>query len=353
MSDVVIPRRRGTGPLGRRRLSSFGMKNDPRRGADSPLTSPNRKSLPPFEALRAFDAVARLGGVRKAAPTLCRDHAVVSRHLRAIEAWTGATLFQRSPTGIVLTEDGRRYHKQVAAALDMLSQATIELMRHGELRRLHVRCMAGLALQWLSSRLGEFERLNPNVDIELRPTTRMPDFSAEVDVDIRFIATYANEPTLPPELRSVDIAHAPIIATASPAYLAKAPAIRNPIDLLQHKLLHEENFTRWGNWLAAHGVQEEVDLTGPRLWQGDLTLNAARYGRGIALTNKLIVADDIAAGRLLEVGAGLSSFQPYTMGIYQLAARSDRWDTPLVNRFRQWLIGEIAAAAPDLVPPTA
>lgn len=315
------------------------MKNDP------------RKSLPPFEALRAFDAVARLGGVRKAAPALDRDHAVVSRHLRTIENWTGATLFQRSPAGIVLTEDGKRYHKQVAAAFEMLTQATIELMRHGELKRLHVRCMAGLALQWLSSRLADFERLYPDVDIELRPTTRLPDFSSqEVDVDIRFIVTYRVEPTLPPELRSIDIAHAPIVGTASPAYLAKAPAIRKPVDLLQHKLLHEENFDRWSTWLAAHGVQEEVDLIGPRLWQGDLTLNAARYGRGIALSNKLIIADDIAAGRLVEIGAGLATFQPYSMGIYQLAARVDRWDAPLIRHFREWLVEEIAKAAPNLVP---
>jgi len=320
----------------------FGMKNDP------------RKSLPPFEALRAFDAVARLGGVRKAAPALGRDHAVVSRHLRTIEAWTGATLFQRSPAGIVLTEDGKRYHKQVAAAFEMLTQATIELMRHGELKRLHVRCMAGLALQWLSSRLAEFERRYPEVDIEMRPTMRLPDFSSqETDVDIRFIVTYRVEPTLPPELRSIDIAHAPIVGTASPAYLAKAPAIRKPSDLLQHKLLHEENFDRWSTWLAAHGVQEEVDLIGPRLWQGDLTLNAARYGRGIALSNKLIIADDIAAGRLVEVGAGLASFQPYTLGIYQLAARADRWDTPLIRNFREWLVAEIAEAAPTLVPPAS
>jgi DNA-binding transcriptional LysR family regulator len=225
-------------------------------------------------------------------------------------------------------------------------------MRHGELKRLHVRCMAGLALQWLSSRLADFERLYPDVDIELRPTTRLPDFSSqEVDVDIRFIVTYRVEPTLPPELRSIDIAHAPIVGTASPAYLAKAPAIRKPVDLLQHKLLHEENFDRWSTWLAAHGVQEEVDLIGPRLWQGDLTLNAARYGRGIALSNKLIIADDIAAGRLVEIGAGLATFQPYSMGIYQLAARADRWDAPLVRHFREWLIEEIAKAAPNLVPP--
>ena len=41
---------------------------------------PQRKALPPFEGLRAFDAIARLGGVRKAAKWLDRDHAVLSRH---------------------------------------------------------------------------------------------------------------------------------------------------------------------------------------------------------------------------------------------------------------------------------
>ena len=55
-------------------------------------TPPSRKTIPPFEALRAFDAVARLGGVRQAARSLGRDHAVISRHLKALEQWTGARL---------------------------------------------------------------------------------------------------------------------------------------------------------------------------------------------------------------------------------------------------------------------
>lgn len=86
---------------------------------------PSRKALPPFEALRAFDAVARLGGVRKAAQYLCRDHAVVSRHLRAIEDWTGTKLIQRTPGGAVLTEDGMRYHKQIATAIDLIDRKSV------------------------------------------------------------------------------------------------------------------------------------------------------------------------------------------------------------------------------------
>src|SRR5690348_18233880 len=90
---------------------------------------PSRKALPPFESLRAFDAIARLGGVRRAAQYLLRDHAVVSRHLRTLEDWTGAKLIERTPAGVVLTDDGRRYHKHIAAAMDTIAEGTVELMR--------------------------------------------------------------------------------------------------------------------------------------------------------------------------------------------------------------------------------
>jgi len=42
------------------------------------------KALPPFAALRAFEAVGREGGIRKAAASLGIDHAVISRHIRQL-----------------------------------------------------------------------------------------------------------------------------------------------------------------------------------------------------------------------------------------------------------------------------
>lgn len=306
------------------------------------MNPPTRKSLPPFEALRAFDAVARLGGVRKAAHSLCRDHAVISRHLRAIEAWTGATLIERTAAGIVLTEDGARYHKQIAAALDAIAHATVDLMRRGQNHRLHIRCIPGFALHWLSGRLGEFEKANPGLDIELRPTDRSATFSTvDCDVDIRFVPNYGPSVELAPGLQRVQLAAVPIVAVATRAYLAQAAPIREPRDLLTHHLLHEENFDRWGNWLAAHGVYDDVYLTGPRLWQGHLTLDAARHGRGIALTNHLVAADDLSANRLVEVGKDLPTFQPYTVGDYLFLARTDHWEATLVRRFREWLISNL------------
>ncbi len=318
------------------------------------VNPPTRKSLPPFEALRAFDAVARLGGVRKAAQNLCRDHASVSRHLRAIETWTGATLIKRTAAGIVLTEDGIRYHKQIATALDSIAQATLDLMRRGQNHRLQIRCIPGFALHWLSSRIGDFEKSNPGLDIEVRPTDRGISFSSlECDVDIRFVADYSAVQELVPGLQSTRVACAPIIAAASRSYLSQKLPIGQPSDLLRHQLLHEENFDRWGNWLAAHGVEDDVYLTGPRLWQSQLTMDAARHGRGIALTNHLVATDDLAAGRLIEIGKDNPTFLPYTVGDYLFVAGTDRWDASLIGRFRDWLVAAVAKELPHLRPPAS
>lgn len=286
--------------------------------------------------------------MRKAAQSLCRDHAAVSRHLRAIEAWTGATLIERTSSGVVLTEDGVRYHKVVAQAMDLIAQATLDLMSRGNSHRLHIRCMPAFALHWLSGRLGEFEKANPGIDIELRPSDRSADFSSyETDVDIRLVPSYVDPPALPAGLNGIDVASVPIIAVASRAYLENSPPIHEPQDVLRHQLLHEENFNRWGNWLAAHGVHDDAYLTGPRLWEGHLTMDAARHGRGIALTNLLVATDDIAAGRLIEVGRGLRTFQPYAIAIYRFVARADRWDAPLVRRFRRWLLEAVEVDVPS------
>lgn len=318
--------------------------------SSSPL--PPRKGLPPFDALRAFDAIARLGGVRRAAQYLCRDHGVISRHLRTIEEWTGTKLIARTAGGTVLTEEGVRYHRQIMGAIDAIANATVDLMKRGDSRRLHIHCMPAFALHWFSGRLGDFEQANPGFDIEVRPMDRSPDFlTHHADIDIRIVAAYSGPFEVPSECRSVEIARAPVIAVASRDYLARHPSIRQPRDILAHQLLHEDNFVRWRNWLASHDVHTDMELTGPRLWQAQLTLEAARHGRGIALINYLVVAEELKEQRLIEIGRGLPSFAPPAMGILQFVARADRWDALPIRSFRHWLDSTIARDHPELLPP--
>ncbi len=307
-----------------------------------PSALPSRKLIPPFEALRAFDAIARLGGVRKAAQALYRDHAVVSRHLRALEDWIGCQHIERTPAGAVLTEEGQRYHAQIRQAIDGIADATVDIIKRNQDHSLQLWCMPGFALHWLISHVDEFESKHKDIDLQLRSTHEVPDFSRqEADVDIRMLLETEKPADNDSNIQCSQIASPPVIAVASPDYLERSEQITRPEDMLEHQLLHEEDFDNWRLWFGACEIDDVDELIGPRLWDGHMTLAAARRGRGIALSNALVAGDDIANGRLCEIGAGLASFPKVNLWTYWFIARSDRWDSRAVRYFREWLLAKV------------
>ncbi|MEM6486113.1 MAG: LysR substrate-binding domain-containing protein [Pseudomonadota bacterium] len=298
---------------------------------------PERKATPPFEALRAFDAVARLGGIRRAAQALSRDHAVISRHLRTLEDWTGNRLVERTAAGAILTEEGRHYHAHIGRAIDDIADATRELIKQGLENHIQIWCMPGFALHWMVEHLAHFEELHPGIDIELKSTHDGADLTRmEADVDIRLLPKHASAEAEYPGVRGVEFAKPPIIPVASPEFLERQAPIETPRDLLKADLLHEEDFDTWRIWLGEFDI-EDVEPHGPRLWDGHITLAAARQGRGVALTNRLVAAPDLGAGTLVEIGAGKPEFGPVMPWTYWFFARVDRWNNPSLLRFREWL----------------
>ena len=301
---------------------------------------PHRAALPPFAALRAFDAVARLGGMRKAAQFLNIDHAVVSRHLRALENWTRAHLIERTRTGSVLTDEGLRYHQRIASAIDEIAQATLDLTFSPDPNRLEIWCMPGFASRWLVPRIGAFEAENPDLRIDVRPSDRAPDLQRhEADIDIRYRAIYEPSMILPPGVRSIEIASPAVIPVATPAYLASRKPITSAKDLMLFDLLHEDSFDNWRTWLVRHGLDPDAAIAGPKLWHGHLTVEAALRGRGIALANHFLASDDLASGALVEVGRGL--FEPLSLGAYMFSAREAQWRFPPVANCRHWLLDAV------------
>jgi LysR family glycine cleavage system transcriptional activator len=297
-----------------------------------------RYGLPPFAALRAFEAVGRMGSVRRAAHALDLDHAVVSRHLRGLEIWTGVALIERLPGGVVLTEAGRRYFERISGVFREIAGATDELMHRDDDHRLLVCCVPGFAYQWLTAKLDQYRSINPGIDIELHPTDAAPDFSAfEADAYIHYQPTYVDAPPALQVVRSVEIATPDVFAVASPGYLAGCGDVRTPCDLLKLKLLHEEDQANWRAWFAAQDVQCGEQLPGQRLWHAHLTIEAAKRGQGIALANRLLLADYLATGALVRVDCEQAVCGPIVLGSYILDARSDRWTSPRIAKFRSWI----------------
>jgi len=334
-------------PLGDRKareLQSLSTKvDDPADDRISRLSREQRAKLPPFAALRAFEAVGALGGIRRAAVELAVDHAAISRHLRTLEQWTGTALVERGAgQGGRLTPQGAIYHRHVVRALAELANATSDLQFQGSDTHLRIWCMPGLASQWLVGRIGGFQAGHRDLGLEVQPSEVLPDFDAQqADAWVHYVVD-GLAPTLPDRLRSAMVARPRILAVAAPAYLAGAPVVRHPGDLLQHTLLHEANDNQWRRWLACLAVEAPADIRGPRFWQGHLTLGAARQGQGIALANTLLVLDDLAEGRLVEVGG----WDPIFLGAYFFTARADGWRGRAIGDFRDWLVRNLALVAP-------
>jgi LysR family glycine cleavage system transcriptional activator len=308
----------------------------------------SRPPLPPFTALRAFEAVGRLDGIRRAAQSLNLNHAVVSRQVRALEEWAGARLIERFQGGTMLTEQGAQFHLRIAAAFDEITKAATELARSGEQRGLSIWCVPVFACQWLTTRLVGFNRVYPDIEIELHPTDEAPDFSRfEADIDIRYV--FGQTPTVAPAVsggvRRFEIARPEVIPVASPAVAAQLQPIAKPADLLRAPLLHEEDYLQWEAWFASHGVSVATALRGPRLWHAHLTVEAARQGQGVALANRFLLGTDLATGRLVQVVPKTAEIASVSLGAYVFSAKADRWQSKTVVCFRNWLKQATSALA--------
>jgi len=293
------------------------------------------RALPPFAALRAFEVLGRVGGIRSTAQALGIDHTVVSRHLRALEDWLGVPLVDRDGGRLVLTEAGRAYHAPVSAAIHDLLAATRDAMATGTSDGVRLWAVPGFATQWLSDQLADFERSDPGFAVELRPTDACANLAQfEADADIRF---YGDD--WPPRpggagLQALELARPPLMIVASPA-LAATLRLDAPEDLLAAPLLHEEHHEQWRAWLTHNGVALAQPLAGPLLWHAHLAVAAARQGRGLALANRYLVGRDLAAGALVELS--VPGTRPVTIGSYWFVARADRWSRPAIARLRTFL----------------
>nr|WP_246733949.1 LysR substrate-binding domain-containing protein [Oharaeibacter diazotrophicus] len=293
--------------------------------------------MPPLSALRAFEAVARLGSVRKAAEELGVDHSAVARHVRNLEAAVGVRLIDTGTRGSTPTPEGRRYAEQAALAFDVLAAATAALRPAGKRGELQVWCAPGLAVRWLMPRLAEIERLIPDREIVLRPTDQAPDLSrGEADVEIRF------GPREAAGVRGEALIAPRFFPAASPAFLAGRPPVGSLADLAALPLVHEETREQWRSWLAGAGLDPVPPLDGPRLWYANVAIEAVLLGQGVALVNRLQVAPELADGRLVEL---LDT--DVRLGAYVFQAGAERWNEPAVVRLRRWLIEALAATAAE------
>ncbi len=303
-----------------------------------PSLGPILSDIPPFAALRAFEAIGRLGGIRKAAEALSLHHAVVSRHLSSLEAWLAMKLVDRDRPGLPLTEEGMRYHSRISAALSELSAATADLGRRGEVKHIRIWSNGGLSAKWLGAQLGYYMAANADLTIELRPTDVRPDLLRnEADVDVRYMGDAYSMPPGGKGLKTLEIARPPIIVVAG-GKLGQSMASGVTLSDIRHApMVHEEHDAQWRAWLNAYGIEVPGQLSGPRLWHAHLAIAAAAEGRGLALASTFLVEAELASGELVQVTPSDKPGPPPALGGYFVTMREERWTVAELARLRRWL----------------
>jgi LysR family glycine cleavage system transcriptional activator len=288
-----------------------------------------RPSLPSLNALRAFEAAGRLGSFKEAAAELHVTHGAISQQVRLLEAWLGASLFERHNRRVVLTSAARAYLAEIGPLFDQLAQATARYGVSAKVSRtLTVDAPATFTLRWLVPRLEKFRVRHPDVEVRIEtsnePVERLKDAH---DIVIRGGPDTFYGYTMRPFLEESRL------PVCSPALLRRL-LLRTPEDLRRHTLLHTSSLPRvWPDWLAQVG---QSALTPAAVLTFDhfyLTLQAAVDGMGVAMGPTALVADDLAAGRLVAPFAGprLPS-RSYCTYIADEKAGDD-----LIVLFRSWL----------------
>ncbi|MFA4914369.1 MAG: LysR substrate-binding domain-containing protein [Burkholderiaceae bacterium] len=287
------------------------------------------RSLPPLKALRVFEAAARHGSFTAAADELSITNSAVSQQIRILEDYLGQPLFAREPRGVTLLLPAQTFYSEVQASLDRIATATHAFKSPQASRVLRVCATPSLAMKWLIPRLGGFQALYPDVDVQLSTLGRQFIDRADVSHDV----VIRHAPMQRPDhlcVRCLDDYYLPV---ASPRYIERN-RLYTPADCLGHALLKVAGYLdHWPRWFDLAQVNVPAQLPGPTFDHQFLCMQAAMNDLGLALAPWCLLQEDIQADRLRPL---FGRPRLPNAGIHALY-RNDNATSDLARQLIDWL----------------
>ncbi|MDH0425660.1 LysR family transcriptional regulator [Stutzerimonas stutzeri] len=291
------------------------------------------RDLPHLNALRAFEAAARLGSLSEAARELHVTHGAISRQVKQLEEQLGVGLFVKEGRGVKLTDSGARLRDAASEAFERLRSTCTELQRQTAEAPFVLGCPGSLLARWFIPRL---DRLNRDL-----PELRLQLSASEGELDPRKPGLDATlwyaEPPWPADMQVFELAAERIGPVLSP-YHPRCADLRGapPSAVLDETLLHTASRPQaWPNWARQQGLDPARLRLGQSFEHLYFLLEAALAGLGVAIAPQQLVADDLRQRRLLapwgfvETRARLALWVP--------ARRVDR----RAERLAEWLRNEL------------
>lgn len=275
--------------------------------------------------------------------------AAVSQQIKVLEQQLGRPLFHRLATGLALTRAGKVGLPLVREGLASLESAAQLMAAQRGADTLTVWTAPSFATKWLMPRLHHFVDKHPGIDLRLTASALLIEGARSsgvissddlrlrgVDVAIRFGRGQY------PGCRVEKLLPVSVVPLCSPKLMQGEHPLREPADLRNHTLLHDdtayEGRPDWATWLALAGVTGVDASHGLHFSHSALVLDAAAEGQGVALTLLPLAATDLASGRLV---VPFSQRVELDADYYLISLPTDEEaEAPEIEAFRNWLLAE-------------
>lgn len=288
-----------------------------------------RRFIPSTSALVAFESVARTGSFTLAAQELSLTQSAVSRQVRGLEELLDCALFDRNSRKVELTEAGRLYVVEVQQGLQIIRDATIQVVTKRPEKVLNVAILPTFGTRWLMPRISGFVAKYP--DITLNFTTRIGrfDFIAD-DLDI---AIYHGLPDWP-NVNCTLLMSETVVPVASPVF-RDTNDISSPRDMLSvQRLSMHSRPTAWKNWFKSQGI-DLSNNSGMFFEQFSTLSQACVAGIGVALMPEFLIEPELKKQELVRIGASVVNDSAY-----YVAQPMQHGLNKTADLFKEWLLSE-------------
>ncbi|MGR3659722.1 MAG: LysR family transcriptional regulator [Paracoccaceae bacterium] len=288
-----------------------------------------RRLIPSTSALAALEAVARTGSFTLAAQELSLTQSAVSRQVKGLEEQLDCALFDRTSRKVELTDAGQHYVGEIQQALQIIRDATIQVVTKRQEQVLNIAVLPTFGTRWLMPRISRFVAKYPNVTLNFTTRIGRFDFITD-DLDV---AIYHGFPDWP-NVKCTLLMNETLVPVASHDF-KKTNTITSPQDLLQFQLLSMHSRpSAWQNWFKSQGISVSQEA-GMSFEHFSTLSQACLAGIGVALIPEFLIELELERQDLVQIGARVQS-----ESAYYVAQPMQRNPNKAADLFKFWLLEE-------------
>lgn len=261
---------------------------------------PNYERFPSLNALRAFEAAARLGGFAQAAQEMSVTPGAVAAQVKLLEDEYGAKLFERHARGVRLTHIGQGIQADFTEAFDALGEAARKLRRLASPSSVHIATSPAIAQLWLAPRVIQLRQEFSTVDLSVTALEDPPHLKrGPFDISLFYTERAESHHRLIVEERLTPV--------CAPSLAGK---LTNPSDLANVTCIGDVVWQDWDIWLQAVCLGGKFKPgAGPRFSLYAVAVQEALLGLGVIMGRLSLVQP------YLESGALVAPFDAVPLGL--------------------------------------